>query len=48
MFHALYDQVLTVSRDRALDEEFRTAIEAAMIPVWTDGLRYTLYGWKNE
>ncbi|MBK8027508.1 MAG: glycosyltransferase family 39 protein [Chloroflexi bacterium] len=48
VFHALYDQVLTVSRDRALDEEFRTAIDAAMTPVWTDGLRYTLYGWKNE
>ncbi|NUQ04814.1 MAG: glycosyltransferase family 39 protein, partial [Anaerolineae bacterium] len=48
VFHTLYEQVLTVSRDRALDEAFMSALEAHMTPVWSDGVRYTLYGWKDE
>lgn len=48
VFHTLYEQVLTVSRDRALDEALMSALEAHMTPVWSDGVRYTLYGWKDE
>ncbi|MDZ4771482.1 MAG: hypothetical protein SGJ24_20340 [Chloroflexota bacterium] len=46
-FDAGYRTYLEFSRDRALDESFVTAIESRMTPVWTDGVRYTLYGWND-
>lgn len=48
VFTELYGQYLEVSRDRALDEQFMTALDAYMQPIWTDNVRYTLYGWKTE
>ena len=48
VFHTLYEQYLTVSPDRAIDEEFTAVVEDYMTPVWTDGVRYTLYGWKGR
>lgn len=47
VFHSLYEQYLTVSRDLAVDRAFIMEIEQYMTPVWTDGVRYTLYGWKD-
>jgi hypothetical protein len=46
--HALHAEYLQVSRDRALDDRLLATLDAYAIPVWTDGLRYTLYGWRDE
>lgn len=46
-FDTLYRDYLAFSRDPALDEQFLPALERHMVPVWTDGLRYTLYAWKE-
>jgi len=35
-----------VTQHDEYDQQFAAAIEQSMTPVWTDGLRYTLYGWK--
>lgn len=47
LFHSLYDQYVEFSTHRDLDELLPAALEQAMEPVWTDTLRYTLYGWKG-
>ncbi len=47
-FHAGYDVYTTFSHHSDLDRLFPQAIEQAMTPVWTDGLRYTLYTWKTN
>jgi hypothetical protein len=46
-FRSLYDQYLEFSTRRDLDELFPAALEQVMEPVWTDDVRYTLYGWKD-
>jgi hypothetical protein len=46
--HALHSEYLAVSRDRALDDLLLATIDDHLVPVWTDGLRYTLYGWRDE
>ena len=43
----LYEQYLPFSTHRDLDEQITTMIDKWMKPVWTDNLRYTLYGWKQ-
>lgn len=45
-FHAGYDLYTTFSHHADLDRQFSALIEESMTPVWTDGLRYTLYTWK--
>lgn len=47
LFHSGYETYLGVSQRRAIDEVFAAALEQAMVPVWTDGLRYTLYTWPD-
>ena len=44
---SIYDLYLPFSTYPEIDRAFPAALDAAMIPVWTDGLRYTLYGWKG-
>jgi hypothetical protein len=46
-FESLYQQYLEFSMRRDLDELLPAALEQAMEPVWSDELRYTLYGWKE-
>ncbi|MBI1256587.1 MAG: hypothetical protein GC204_03875 [Chloroflexi bacterium] len=46
--HALYDEYLAFSPHRDLDEQLPAALDQRMTPVWTDGIRYTLYGWKQN
>ncbi|MFN8450792.1 MAG: hypothetical protein U0521_19970 [Anaerolineae bacterium] len=46
VFSSLYDQYLEFSTYPDLDRAFPAALERWMKPVWTDGIRYTLYGWK--
>lgn len=46
-FGTLYDQYLEFSTYPELDRAFPTERDRFMTPVWTDGLRYTLYGWKS-
>ncbi len=48
MAQSIYDAYLPFSTYPEIDRAFPAEIERAMIPVWTDGLRYTLYGWKND
>ncbi len=45
---SIYDAYLPFSTFPEIDREFPAALDGAMIPVWTDGLRYTLYGWKGD
>ena len=47
VFQTLYDQYLAYSRNPEFDREFPAALDRWMTPVWTDGVRYTLYGWKD-
>ncbi len=42
-----YNEYLEFSTYPDLDRAFPEALERWMEPVWTDGLRYTLYGWKD-
>ncbi len=46
-FRTLYDQYLQFSRQPDLDQQFPAALDHWMTPVWTDSVRYTLYGWKT-
>lgn len=46
-FDSMYEQYLQFSTYPDLDRAFLEALERWMEPVWTDGLRYTLYGWKD-
>lgn len=45
-FHAGYDLYTTFSQHGELDTVFPALVEQTMTPVWTDGIRYTLYTWK--
>lgn len=45
-FHSGYDLYLSVSHHIIEDQLFPEALAAAMTPVWTDEVRYTLYTWK--
>lgn len=45
-FPTLYEQYLPFSLYPDLDRAFPAALERWMQPVWTDGVRYTLYGWR--
>ncbi len=45
---SIYDLYLPFSTYPEIDRAFPAALDEAMIPVWTDGLRYTLYGWKGD
>jgi hypothetical protein len=47
-FESLYQQYLEFSTHRDLDELFPAALQQAMELVWTDNVRYTLYGWKDS
>jgi len=44
----LYDQYLEFATHRDLDDALPPALDKWMTPTWTDGIRYTLYGWKND
>ena len=46
--HALYEQYLDFSTHRDLDAQFLISLDQWTTPVWTDGVRYTLYGWKDS
>jgi len=46
-FGSLYDQYLEFSIYPDLDRAFPAERDQRMTPVWTDGVRYTLYGWKS-
>jgi hypothetical protein len=46
-FDAGYDLYTQFSHHAELDRQFPAALERHMIPVWTDGLRYTLYSWRD-
>ncbi len=46
-FGSLYDQYLEFSTYPALDRTFPAERDQRMTPVWTDGIRYTLYGWQD-
>ncbi len=46
--NSIYDAYLPFSTFPEIDRAFPAEIDHVMIPVWTDGLRYTLYGWKGE
>lgn len=45
-FGTLYDTYLEFSTYPALDRAFPSERDRWMTPIWTDGVRYTLYGWK--
>ena len=45
---ALYDQYLEFSTHHDLDAQFPAALDQWMTSVWTDEVRYTLYGWKDS
>jgi hypothetical protein len=47
-FESLYQQYLEFSRHRDLEELLPAALEQVMEPVWSDNVRYTLYGWKDS
>lgn len=47
VFDSLYEQYLEFSTYPDLDRAFPETLERWMTPVWTDGVRYTLYGWKE-
>lgn len=44
---ALYDNYLPFSRYPELESTFFEQLEASMILVWTDGVRYSLWGWRE-
>ncbi len=46
-FGSLYDQYLDFSTYPELDRAFPSERDRWMTPVWTDGVRYTLYGWNS-
>ncbi len=47
-FSSMYsDDYLPFSRHPELDRQFPAALDKWMTPIWTDKVRYTLYGWKN-
>lgn len=48
VFGSLYDQYLEFSIYPDLDRAFPDALDRWMTPVWTDGVRYTLYGWRDQ
>ncbi len=45
-FRAGYELYTTISNHPELDPLFLQMVDDTMTPVWTDGIRYTLYGWK--
>ncbi|MEP7291877.1 MAG: glycosyltransferase family 39 protein, partial [Chloroflexota bacterium] len=47
VFRTFYDQYLEFSLHPDLDRAFPAALDRWMTPVWTDGVRYTLYGWRG-
>ncbi|MBE2272250.1 MAG: hypothetical protein IAE80_28705, partial [Anaerolinea sp.] len=47
LFMTGYETYLSVTQHDEYDQQFAAAIEQSMTPVWTDGLRYTLYGWST-
>lgn len=46
-FHAGYELYTTFSHHAEYDVLFPQTIERWMTPVWTDGVRYTLYAWRD-
>ena len=46
-FHAGYDLYTAFSHYAALERLFPETIERWMTPIWTDGVRYTLYAWRD-
>ncbi len=46
VWQKLYEDYVGFSQYPDLDRAFPAALNRWMTPVWTDGVRYTLYGWK--
>jgi hypothetical protein len=47
LWHAGFDEYREVfARYEPQIAQFMPALERHMTPIWTDGLRYTLYGWQ--
>ncbi len=45
---SIYDAYVPFSTYPQIDATFPAEIEQHMTPVWTDSVRYTLYGWKSD
>lgn len=46
VFDTGYTAYMNVSQRVAIDSTLPAALEAYFVPVWTDGLNYTLYTWR--